>query len=288
MANQTLVSLGFMSAKLGPHDAAEAIKQVLKIVQADEGSAYRVTTLLSNLTGEDCKDLSPLVRLGVPSEVIAIQKRTTVATERHKLLCVGFLEGADFMLVCDLDEEHPSESIAKFVLSGVRGYPASVLIPQSPKQLEPSYSYTIGELAQAFENFVTFNVACKSCRKRDGVYPNLQTGLYLFRTRAVAELLKFPWRWEDNMWDLEMAFFALRGDDKDTFRVGYPEFPLSEIKPSFILEEARAKFNMLSRLSGNLGTAQIRGLYEIFLKKYAHLIRTSVSDKFRESVLDKL
>lgn len=285
---RTLINLGFMTAKLGPHDTAEKVKAVFNGVNALEDVACRATVLLSGLHQGDCLDFSPLTNLCCPTEIIAIGERTTTSVERHRLLGAGFLEQAGLILVADLDFGHTSNSVIELIKLGL-GSPSSVFIPQKEATEHGSYTLTIGELARAFENHVTAQACGKIFKAAErNPYPNFQTGLTLLRAEAVRNLMRRPWIWQCSVWDLEVAYFALCGHDSESFSVEFPSLSLTIVAPDFNASESRKKIEIISRLSGRLGSEAAKTCFEEFIKRYSHLLSTEVVDNYRMNVVEKL
>lgn len=286
--SRTLINLGFMTAKLGPHDTAEAVKAVFNGIKALEDVACRATVLLSGLRRGDCVDFSPLTNLCCPTEIIAIGERTTTSVERHRLLGAGFLEQAGLVLVTDLDFGHTSGSVVELIKLGL-GSPSSVFFPQKEETEHGSRSLTIGELARAFENYVTARACGKAFKTaKSQPYPNFQTGLVLLRAEAVRNLMRRPWIWQCSVWDLEVAYFTLCGHDSESFSVEFPFLPLTLIAPEFNASESNKKIEIISRLSGRLGSEAAKICFEEFIKRYSHLLSTEVVDNYRMNVVEKL
>lgn len=285
---RTLINLGFMTAKLDPHDTAEKVKAVFNEVKILEDVACRATVLLSDLHRGDCVDFSPLTNLCCPTEIIAIRERTTTSVERHRLLGAGFLEQAGLILVADLDFGYTSDSVVELIKLGL-GSPSSIFIPQKEETEHGSHTLTIGELACAFENYVTAQACGKTFRAAEKQpYPNFQTGLILLRAEAVRNLMRRPWIWQCSVWDLEVAYFALCGHDSESFSVGFPSLPLALMAPEFNASESRTKIEIISRLSGRLGSEAAKTCFEKFIKQYSHLLSTGAIDNYRINVIDKM
>lgn len=285
---RTLINLGFMTAKLGPHDTAETVKAVFNEIKALEDLACRATILLSGLRRGDCVDFSPLANLGCPTEIIAIQERTTTSVERHRLLGAGFLEQAGLVLVADLDFGHTPKSIVDLIKLGLY-HPSSIFFPQKEETEHGSYTLTTGELARAFENYVTAQACGKTFEDAERQpYPNFQTGLILLRAETVRNLMRRPWIWQCSVWDLEVAYFTLCGHDSESFSVEFPSLPLTIIVPEFNASESKKKIEIISRLSGRLSGDATKVYFEEFIKRYAHLLSVEVVDNYRMNVINKI
>lgn len=286
--SRTLINLGFMTARLGPHDAAEQIKAIFDGIKALEDISCRATVLLSGLRRGDCVDFSPLTSLCCPTEIIAIQERTSTSVERHRLLGAGFLEQAHLVLIADLDFGHTPDSVVQLIKLGLNS-PSSVFIPQKEETEHGSCTLTVGELMRAFENYVTAQ-ACGKIFRTAGKkpYPNFQTGLMLLRAEAIKSLMRRPWIWQCSVWDLEVAYFTLCGHDSENFSVEFPSLPLALIAPEFNAQESRKKVEIISRLSGRLSTDAIKRHFEEFIKHHSHLLSTEVVDNYRTNVINKV
>lgn len=281
-----LVSLGFMTAKLSPGEAALEIKKVFDLVARKVDVVSRLVALLSG-DGSEMDNISPLRRLSSTSEVIVLSN-CTVSRGRHRLFGSGFIDEADFILVCDLDRKHPAETVAKLVLDGLQ-YPGSVLIPQNEEARVVDNSYTIDQLALAFENYFTAAASGLSPREYNCFpQPLFESGLFFFRERAVKELLRCPWRFDGDIWDLELALFAIRGDERDRFHVGYPLCRLSHVCPSFDAGRSVQKINCVAQISGRSSVYQIREDFGDFQKKFGRFLRALIADKYIDKVIGKI